>query len=215
MCRWKVEVCGWQQDGGQDNWLFTQHINQDFDPNTYKYPVEIRVELVDALSLCRNQFSCEPTFEIYYYATNATQLSSTSGSGFMNTDNYVQLALVEPANTTHTFTEAFSFTLQPNVTGFYIAIRDNGTCVEISRVRVYRYNCQSFQRGFVLYPDVPAPVSDSVNINITCVPNATVSSSAQVTCHSDGTWGLEIPVCECGYVVRGTECFGKYMYRNT
>jgi hypothetical protein len=107
----------------------------------------------------------------------------------MNTDNYVQFAKVKPADTIRTFTKTFTFTLQPNVTGFYFAIRDNGTCVGISRVRVFRNNCQSFQRGLVLYPDAPAPVNGSENITISCVPNAVVSGSAQVTCHSNGTWG--------------------------
>ena len=133
----------------------------------------------------------------------------------MNTDNYVLLSNVTPANTASTFTETFTFTLQPNVTGFYFAIRDNGTCVGISRVRVYRNNCQSFQSGLVLYPDAPAPVSGSENITISCVPNAVVSGSAQVTCHSNGTWGPENPVCECrpGYEDGETECFSKFTFR--
>ena len=212
ICRFQVRVCGWQQDGGQDNWLFTQHISQDFDPNTYNYPVEIQVELVYALSSCRKRFGCDPTFKLYYYSTNTTQLPSTVGSGFMNTDNYLQFAVVKPANTIFTFTEIFPFTLQPSVTGFYFAIRDNGTCVGISRLRVFRNNCQSFHRGLVLYPDAPAPVSGSENITISCVPNAVVSGSAQVTCHSNGTWGPENPVCECwpGYSDGGTECFSKF-----
>ena len=76
---------------------------------------------------------------------------------------------------------------------------------------MYRYNCRSFQNGLVLYPDAPAPVSDSVNIAISCVPNAVISGSAQVTCHSNGTWGPENPVCECrlGYEDRETECYSK------
>ena len=211
ICRYQVRVCGWDIRRGQDNWLFTQHISQDFDPNTYNYPVEIQVELVHGLSSCRDQFGCDSTFKLYYYATNTTQLPITAGSGFMNTDNYVQFAHVRPANTICTFTETYSFTLQPNNTGFYFAIRDNGTCVGISRVRVYRNNCQSFQRGLVLYPDAPTPVNGSENITISCVPNAIISGSAQVTCHSNGTWGHENPVCEChlGYEDRETECFSK------
>ena len=82
-----------------------------------------------------------------------------------------------------------NFTLQPSQTGFYIAVKDNGTCFGISRIKVYRNNCKSFQSGLVLYPDAPAPVSDSVNINVQCVDNAVVSGSAQVTCGSDGRWG--------------------------
>ena len=134
------------------------------------------------------------------------------GNGFMNTANYEQFAVVTPADTIRTFTNTFTFTLQPSSTGFYLAIRDNGTCVEISRVRVYRENCQSFKRGLVLYPDAPAPVNGSENITISCVPNAVVSGSTQVTCHSDGTWGPEHPVCECQprYSDGGTECFSKY-----
>ena len=130
----------------------------------------------------------------------------------MSTANYMQFSNVTPVDTTRRFTETFNFTLQPNVTGFYFAIRDTGTCVGISRVRVFRNNCQAFQSGLVLYPDAPAPVSDSENIAISCVPNAVVSGSAQVTCHSNGTWGPENPVCECqpGYEDRGTECFRKY-----
>ena len=211
MCRFQVQVCGWDVRQGQDNWLYTQHISQDFDPMTYKYPVEIQVELVYGLSSCRDQLGCDPTFKLYYYATNTTQLPTTVGSGFMNIDNYVQFAHVRPANTIRTFTETFSFTLQTSFTGFYFAIRDNGTCVGISRVRVFRNNCQSFQRGLVLYPDAPAPVSGSENINISCVPNAIVSGSGQVTCHSDGTWDPENSVCECqpGYEDRETECFSK------
>ena len=47
-----------------------------------------------------------------------------------------------------------------------------------------------------MYPDAPAPVSGSENITISCVPNAIISGSAQVTCNGDGTWGPENPVCE-------------------
>ena len=130
----------------------------------------------------------------------------------MNTDNYEQFAVVRPADTIRTFTNTFTFTLQPSSTGFYFAIRDTGTCVGISRVSVFRNNCQSFQNRLVLYPDAPAPVSGSENIAINCVPNAVVSGSAQVTCNSDGTWGPENPVCECrlGYEDRETECFSKF-----
>ena len=128
ICRFHVRVCGWDERRGQDNWLFTQYISQSFNPNNYSYPVEIQVELVYALSSCRERFGCKPRFELYYYATNTTQLPITTGSRFMNTNNYVQLKVVKPADTIRTFTKTFPFTLQPNVIGFYFAIRDNGTC---------------------------------------------------------------------------------------
>ena len=131
----------------------------------------------------------------------------------MNTLNYEQFALVEPSSPLLTVVNTFSFTLQPSQTGFYIGIQDTGTCVGITRMRVYHNNCKSFQRGLVLYPDAPAPVSDSVNIDIQCVDNAVASGSARVTCCSDGRWGPQNPVCQCrlGYEDRGTECVGRLL----
>ena len=126
----------------------------------------------------------------------------------MNTDNYDQFGRARPSSTRRPYFDTYTFTLDPSDTGFYVAIRDKGTCVGISRLRVYHYNCPSRQVGLVLYPEAPAPVSGSVNVNIKCVDNAVVSGSPQVTCHSNGTWGPENPVCECrpGYEERQGEC---------
>ena len=49
-----------------------------------------------------------------------------------------------------------SFIVNPSDTGFYVAIQDVGTCVGISRLRVYYYICPSRQEGLVLYPETPA-----------------------------------------------------------
>ena len=126
----------------------------------------------------------------------------------MNTENYEQFGDARPSSTNRPYIETYPFTLDPSDTGFYVAIRDNGTCVGISRLRVYRYNCPSRQVGLVLYPETPAPVSGSVNVNIKCVDHAVVSGSSQVTCGSDGTWGPENPVCKCcrGYDEMQGEC---------
>ena len=126
----------------------------------------------------------------------------------MNRNNYGNNMTIEPERTSATFTDIYNFTLQPNEMGLYLAAHDYGTCVGISRLRVYRNNCQGLQTGLVVYPDAPAPVSGSANINVACVDNAVFSGSDQVTCASDGTWGPENPVCQCspGYEDRETEC---------
>ena len=80
----------------------------------------------------------------------------------MNTENYDEFGRARPSSTTHPY--FYNFTLDPSDTGFYVAIRDVGTCVGISRLRVYHYICPSRQVGFVLYPETPAPVSGSVNV---------------------------------------------------
>ena len=132
----------------------------------------------------------------------------------MNTDNYEQFGDARPGSTTQ-YHEVYPFTLDPSDTGFYVAIRDNGTCIAISRLRVYHYNCPSRQEGLVSYPDVPAPAYGSVSINVKCVDNAVLSGSPQVTCRSDGTWGPENPVCKCcrGYDERQGECVLRKLSR--
>ena len=74
---------------------------------------------------------------------------------------------------------------------------------------MYRYICPSHSVGLVLYPETPAPVSGSVNVHFSCIDNASIPESENdtVTCHSNGTWGTNIPVCECnpGYVDKVTK----------
>ena len=213
-CQFQIKVCGFRQPGvAQDNWLFTQHISKSFDANTNNYEVEILVNITYALQSCRSNRNppCNTRFKLYHYITNDTQLPSTNGSGFMNNDNYASFGTVSPAATGARYTETHRFTLNSTETDFYIAIEDTGTCVIVSRLLAYRHSCKSMQTGLVLYPETPAPVSDSINISITCVPNADVCGSPPVTCDSDGMWGSQSPRCECraGYEDRGTECRGK------
>ena len=199
ICRFQTRVCGWRQNGvvvSQNNWLFTQHISSDFDSNIYNYDVAIHVEAIYSLQSCRERQGCIQSFNLLHYMTNSQQLPSTSGNGYMNTQNYVKFAVPEGPVSSVTYTNTYNFTLPPSSTGFYIAVQDIGSCIALSRLRVYRNNCKSRQVGLVLYPDAPAPVSGSANIDIGCVENAVVSGSSEVTCGSDGTWGPETPVCQ-------------------
>ena len=227
ICRFQTRVCGWRQNGviiSQNNWLFTQHISSnfiynydmipDFDSNNiYNYNVTIHVEAIYSLQSCRLRQRCIQSFNLLHYITNSQQLPSTSGNGYMNTQNYVKFAVPEGPVSSVTYTNTYNFTLSPSSTGFYIAVQDIGSCIALSRLRVYRNNCKSRQVGLVRYPDAPAPVNGSENITIGCVKNAVVSGTPIVTCRSNGTWGSQNPVCqcECGYEPNreATRCNGK------
>ena len=219
ICRFQARVCGWRQNEvvvSQNNWLFTQHISSDSDSNIYNYNVTIYVEAIYSLRSCRERQGCRQRFNLLHYMTNSQQLPSTSGIGYMNTQNYIDFAVPEGLISFVTYTNTYSFTLPPSSTGFYIAVQDIGSCIALSRLRVYRNNCKSRQVGLVLYSDAPAPVSGSANIDIGCVENAVVSGSSRVTCGSDGTWGDQSPMCECevGYENRQGECIGKWFVRH-
>ena len=172
--------------------------------------MEIKVQVIYALRDCRSQLGCDMGFRLLNYKINTPQLSSTTGCGYMNTNNYEQFGRARPSETNQIFFEKYNFTLDPSDTGFYVAIWDAGTCVAISRLRVYHYNCPSRQVGLVLYPETPAPAFGSVDVQFTCVDNAYTESDT-IKCHSNGTWATDIPVCKCdlGYENRRTECFSK------
>ena len=113
----------------------------------------------------------------------------------MNRENYQRF--VQPSTSVTTSMNTYSFTLPPSSTGLYIAVQDIGSCLTLSRLRVYRNNCKSREVGLVRYPDAPPP-SSSADISVSCVPNSSVrDGSGYVTCGSDGNWGPETPQCEC------------------
>ena len=205
ICRFQTTVCGWGTPEvvvPQNNWLFTQHISKDFDATTYNYDVAIQVEAIYSLQSCRERQGCKQRFNLLHYMTNSQRLPSTSGSGYMNTQNYEVFAVPVGEPSTN-YNNTYTFTLPPSFTGFYVALQDIGSCIALSRLRVYRNNCKSFQTGLVTYPDAPAPVTDKVSVKFLCVSNGEAMGKDTVECRSDGTWVTGSPKCGCrpGYEI--------------
>ena len=153
------------------------------------------------MSGCRSDRSrCVQGLNLHYYLTNSIRLPSLEGNGYMNRDNYQRFAQPYAPLNGVPYVNVYSFTLPASSTGFYIAVQDNGTCMAIQRLRVNRNNCKAQQVGLVLYPDAPAPENVSVDINVSCVPNAefTSESSRIATCTDSGEWGsVYHPICHC------------------
>ena len=207
-------MCGYRTGLAQDNWLFTQHISKSIVSELDNYPTEITIRMLYALQSCRK--GCEPLFQLYMYQTNTPQLPSTSGPGLMNRSNYDDwYKLILPAHPSQPFLEDFSVILPPGQTGFYLAVRDNGTCLGISRLRVFRKHCTPYQDHLVLYPDAPAPVRDEAPVEVSCVANAEPISSLTVSCSSEGSWEQAIAMCGCspGYQVNenGDSCESTFV----
>ena len=199
-CQRSVRVCGWIQNGAvtqQNNWLFTQHIRLNSSLITNNFPVAVIVEITYDMSMCPAQEQCRQSFGLLYYSTSEQQLGSTTGRGFLNTRNYASFA--QPRAQLGVHTSVHDFNISPTrYTGFYLAVQDTGSCIEILRMKVYHKLCPSFQTGLVLYPDVIAPSHRPMVVSVSCVENAHVVGSASVTCATDGSWGSLIPVCQCG-----------------
>ena len=168
---------------------------------------------------CRITNGCRQGFNLLHYMTNSPQLPSTEGSGYMNTQNYHKYAEPFAPVSSLTNINTYNFTLPPSSTGFYLALQDTGSCIALSRLRVYRNNCKSFPTGLVKYPDAPAPVSGQAAVRFSCVDNGEVMGKDTVDCSSDGTWVPATPQCGCspGYQINSTKngCRSKEIYIST
>ena len=175
--------------------------------------MKIRVEVIYALQSCRSRLGCDMGFRLLNYKTNTQEVADITGDGYMNIDNYDEFGRARPSSTRRPYFDTYSFELGSSDTGFYVALRDKGTCVGISRLRVYRYICPARQVALVQYDEIPAPSSGSIEVPFTCVENSYLPESAKrtVQCDSDGVWGDYVPVCKCrlGYEDRGKYCYGK------
>ncbi len=104
--------------------------------------------------------------------------------------------------------------------GFYIGIKDGGTCGQIRGIVIYYTPCKKRQDGLVNYPELVRPPNSSLpNEGMACcAPNSHPTTSLTFRAHSatDGTTGDEgcerNVRCECdaGYRLNaaGTECEG-------
>ena len=98
-----------------------------------------------------NAFFSHRNFGLYYYPS----ASEPSSSSKQNTANYIHIGDVTTNNGDEQ-TELFSFNLESQFGGFYLAFRDQDSCASISRVQVYRSKCPQHTEGLVRYPETPA-----------------------------------------------------------
>ena len=107
-----------------------------------------------------------------------------------------------------------SFRPPGDYTGFYLGIRDTGTCGQVKRIFLYYEPCKKMQKGLVNCPEVVRPPAGSgPNIaEACCAPNSHNTTSRTVRAHSNGTCECDV-MCEsdAGYRLdeSGTACIGK------
>ena len=103
--------------------------------------------------------------------------------------------------------------------------RPNATCVTVSRVLVYRYECPDNERqsvGLTRRPATQAPVTGEVSATTECVENsdhAAGSRTESLVCTAEGQWKDDLTHCVCndGYyreidICRGTAIYNVTLY---
>ncbi len=211
-CETAVTVCGWS-GGAQDNWLITQHINRTVDG----YPLQqVSVQIEYQQSICPDEGStrCRRTFDLLKYET-----STVNPVAAIDTDNYtlIRTLTTQVSGTTTTTTKQFGF--NTNESGFYLAIRDPGTCILISRLIVFYNACPGETVNLVVRPETIAPIVGSgiqLSVNASCFANSSpVGDAFSLKCLESGNW-VAVPssrcVCNAGFVptMNGENCLCKY-----
>ena len=123
---------------------------------------------------------------------------------YTNCSNY-ELLITKRGASTRTQYINLMVDLPPEVKGFYLAVKDNTSCIQISRMEVYRYQCEGKQERLLMFPETAAPEMNVTNMVVTpgCMPNSSPNSSVDMKCGNMGIWnGVGDCICDPGYVRR-------------
>ena len=212
LCRRSIQLCGYRE-GKLDNWVFTQHISKATPPGT-DIPVKVCVKLTYRVSSCRSRFGCSPVMEVYKYDVDGVIPAPVL---YQSTEKF-SLVYKHTGTSAISVKDSFCFDMQPNRAGFYLALRDQTSCITLSHMLVYRRQCAEKQIGLVNYPATASDSRSPRTVSATCTQNAEPVTSLEVQCLSTGLWTTgSVPPCRCepGYREineRGVKiCAGVYI----
>ena len=150
-CRQSVTVCGYES-GPQNNWVISQYISRRV--NGILLP-QVSVQVVFELQGCPTALNCRRTFLLYEY-----EASTENSADARNTSNYQLLlngrvAPEDASGASQNQTRQINF--DSDAEGFYVAIRDETTCIVVTRVIVFYNVCPGGPAELVMRPETLAP----------------------------------------------------------
>ena len=165
---------------------------------------------------CRSRQGCKPVIRVYKYIRNSP-ISTSAFSSESITRNFDQV-FRRTGTLAVSVVDSFCFTVNRRDAGFYLAIRDETSCILLSRMIVYRRQCAAQQVGLLQYPETASSPSGTRTVRAQCVENSLPVSSLNVQCRNDGLWAESTARCQCrdGYRQVGegenTRCEGMYIH---
>ena len=211
ICQYDLRTCSYRR-GPQNNWIFSQYIK--YPAGSITHSTEISLDITFRFSQCTGNPACTNDFvTLYRFDTNTiVPLSAHTnpanyipmfGSG---TDSHLQQVGFRNVNIMR------KFTIPGDYTGFYLGIRDTGTCGQVQRVYLYYTPCKELLDGLVYYPELvrpPISTNSCYTAEACCAPNSHSTTSPIYRACSDGRCERNV-TCECdpGYTVdsSGKEC---------
>ena len=167
-CEERTSVCGRSNTSSQENWMITQHISHPYYVTTVQVMVASKL---DTDTQCNPSTPyCVEDLSLYVWETSSISAADTS--------NYRFVSNVSSGEVTIELSGL-------NQAGFYLGIRDNGTCVSVSRVLAYYRGCRAGAVGLVRV-DQERVSGDSVQGH--CAENSVSNTPPQLQCLQSGEW---------------------------
>ena len=185
-------MCDFRESTSQNNWVFTQYIS-------YLQAREVFVNISAGFTECRlaQNPPCNQLYvDVYRYERNGR-----NDAAARTTSNYQHVQRIQQPDgfVQRTYQTSSTFIPSGNFNGFYIGIRDTGTCVNIQRIQIYYRASPSRTDGLVTYPEIALPALSN-NAAVTdiamCAANSRNLTSLQVACFTDGRCE-DIATCAC------------------
>ena len=198
ICQIELRTCGFAA-GPQDNWGFTQYIS-------YGDAIELLLHFNYRFTPCSANPACFNPFVTIYIFNTDSQVSDAVRTSIGNyvplNGNELESRIQQVGGTAEE--KLFRYTGMrkadgTNYNGFYLGFRDQGTCGQINRVRVYHRIAPGYSQGLLTCPDIALPIEGTTDTNTgpcSCATNAAGSTSLDLTCSADGTCTGN-PSCGC------------------
>lgn len=202
ICNYALRACSYRSPTPQNNWVLTQYI-------PYLEARRVFVNVSYRFTQCTNNRNCHNDFvSLSRYDVENKQVLQT------DTQNYIEMQVLQQVGR-NTVSKHLNFERPENANGFYLGLRDIGTCGQVERIIVYYENAPGYtdDNNLVTCPCIAYPESES-DINskeCTCHAHALPVGSLVRTADHSGAVN-EMPVCGCkpGYEFANGECQGEF-----
>ncbi|CAI8030313.1 Ephrin type-A receptor 4 [Geodia barretti] len=186
-CDGRVAVCGFSE-GGQENWLITQHINTVLPGGKVERLRKVTVQFEGTLNGCDISRQCRQSFELYKWETSAIDRN-----GATNTNNYVRVGRVSPDVTSGVMSFVHFYDIELGTTGgVYLGVVDLRTCVTLTRILVLYYMCPEETSELISRPEAieSQSLEGSLSVEGECIENSSTESGANpiLICGPRGEW---------------------------
>ena len=191
---------------------------------------ELFIDVGLRFSSCIRNPSCDRSYvEAYRYDVNgvvsASEVTDVSNYKDLNgTKEDSQWRIPEGVNANGLYSATLNMLRpDPEMSGFYLGLRDPGTCGQVSRIIIYYNVCLAKQVDLVVYPEFAVPPRNGPNEEFLaqCVCNAHNVTSLTVTsfsesgiCEDNAPTGAKCE-CDAGYEWEssdaGAACKGMHL----